>query len=93
MRELEPKLKPGAVLATNTSSIEIEMLAEHLRDPGRLVGIHFFNPVPQMQLVEIVHGAGTNAECAAARRSGSRASSTSCRCPARARPDSWSIGF
>jgi 3-hydroxyacyl-CoA dehydrogenase/enoyl-CoA hydratase/3-hydroxybutyryl-CoA epimerase len=60
--EIEPKLKPGAVLATNTSSIEIELLAEKLRDPGRLVGIHFFNPVPQMQLVEIVQGAGTNAE-------------------------------
>jgi 3-hydroxyacyl-CoA dehydrogenase/enoyl-CoA hydratase/3-hydroxybutyryl-CoA epimerase len=60
--QLEPKLKPGAVLATNTSSIEIEVLAEKLRDPGRLVGIHFFNPVPQMQLVEIVRGAGTNEE-------------------------------
>ena len=60
--ELEPRLKPGAVLATNTSSIEIEGLAEKLRDPGRLVGIHFFNPVPQMQLVEIVQGARTNAE-------------------------------
>jgi 3-hydroxyacyl-CoA dehydrogenase/enoyl-CoA hydratase/3-hydroxybutyryl-CoA epimerase len=60
--QLEPKLKPGAVLATNTSSIEIEALAEKLRDPGRLVGIHFFNPVPQMQLVEIVRGAGTNEE-------------------------------
>lgn len=60
--ELEPKLKPAAVLATNTSSIEIEVLAEQLRDPGRLVGIHFFNPVPQMQLVEIVRGAGTHEE-------------------------------
>jgi 3-hydroxyacyl-CoA dehydrogenase/enoyl-CoA hydratase/3-hydroxybutyryl-CoA epimerase len=60
--QLEPKLKPGAVLATNTSSIEIEVLAEKLRDPGRLVGIHFFNPVPQMQLVEIVRGAGTQEE-------------------------------
>jgi 3-hydroxyacyl-CoA dehydrogenase/enoyl-CoA hydratase/3-hydroxybutyryl-CoA epimerase len=60
--ELEPRLEPGAVLATNTSSIQIEVLAGKLRDPGRLVGIHFFNPVPQMQLVEIVQGAGTNAE-------------------------------
>jgi 3-hydroxyacyl-CoA dehydrogenase/enoyl-CoA hydratase/3-hydroxybutyryl-CoA epimerase len=59
--ELEPRLKPGALLATNTSSIEIEVLAEKLADPGRLVGIHFFNPVPQMQLVEIVQGAGTHA--------------------------------
>lgn len=60
--ELEPKLKPEAILATNTSSIELEVLAEKLHDPGRLVGIHFFNPVPQMQLVEIVGGAGTREE-------------------------------
>ncbi len=60
--ELEPRLKAGAVLATNTSSIKIETLAEKLKDPGRLVGIHFFNPVTQMQLVEIVQGAGTHAE-------------------------------
>jgi 3-hydroxyacyl-CoA dehydrogenase/enoyl-CoA hydratase/3-hydroxybutyryl-CoA epimerase len=60
--ELEPKLAPAALLATNTSSIEIEVLADELKDPERLVGIHFFNPVPQMQLVEIVQGAGTNAE-------------------------------
>lgn len=59
--ELEPKLKPGAILATNTSSINIETLSAELRNPGRLVGIHFFNPVAQMQLVEIVQGAGTEA--------------------------------
>ena len=57
--ELEPKLKPNAILATNTSSIEIETLSEGLKDPSRLVGIHFFNPVAQLQLVEIVRGAGT----------------------------------
>ena len=60
--EIEPRLKPGALLATNTSSIKIETLAEKLEDPGRLVGIHFFNPVAQMQLVEIVEGAGTRPE-------------------------------
>jgi 3-hydroxyacyl-CoA dehydrogenase / enoyl-CoA hydratase / 3-hydroxybutyryl-CoA epimerase len=60
--ELEPKLKPGAILATNTSSIKIETLAEKLQDPSRLVGIHFFNPVAQLQLVEIVQGAGTQAQ-------------------------------
>ena len=59
--ELEPRLKPTAVLATNTSSIKIETLAEKLRDPSRLVGIHFFNPVAQLQLVEIVQGTGTQA--------------------------------
>jgi 3-hydroxyacyl-CoA dehydrogenase/enoyl-CoA hydratase/3-hydroxybutyryl-CoA epimerase len=60
--ELEPKLKPNALFATNTSSIMIETLCEKLRDPSRLVGIHFFNPVAQLQLVEIVRGAGTPAE-------------------------------
>jgi 3-hydroxyacyl-CoA dehydrogenase/enoyl-CoA hydratase/3-hydroxybutyryl-CoA epimerase len=57
--ELEPKLKAGAVLATNTSSIKIETLCQKLSDPGRLVGIHFFNPVAQLQLVEVVQGAST----------------------------------
>jgi 3-hydroxyacyl-CoA dehydrogenase / enoyl-CoA hydratase / 3-hydroxybutyryl-CoA epimerase len=57
---LEPQLKPNAVLATNTSSIRIETLAQTLANPRRLVGIHFFNPVAQMQLVEIVHGATTD---------------------------------
>jgi 3-hydroxyacyl-CoA dehydrogenase / enoyl-CoA hydratase / 3-hydroxybutyryl-CoA epimerase len=59
---LEPKLKPTAILATNTSSIKIETLCEKLGDPSRLVGIHFFNPVAQLQLVEIVQGAGTDAQ-------------------------------
>jgi len=58
---LEPRLKANAVLATNTSSIKIETLCETLQDPSRLVGIHFFNPVAQLQLVEIVQGAATQA--------------------------------
>jgi 3-hydroxyacyl-CoA dehydrogenase/enoyl-CoA hydratase/3-hydroxybutyryl-CoA epimerase len=58
---LEPQLKPGAMLATNTSSITIETLAAQLADPARLVGIHFFNPVAQLPLVEIVRGAATAA--------------------------------
>lgn len=49
-----------AVLATNTSSIPVEEIAESLRDPARLVGLHFFNPVAKMQLVEIVRGAQTS---------------------------------
>jgi 3-hydroxyacyl-CoA dehydrogenase/enoyl-CoA hydratase/3-hydroxybutyryl-CoA epimerase len=53
-REIEPRLKPGALLATNTSSIPLQVLGEALSDPARLVGIHFFNPVAKMQLVEIV---------------------------------------
>ena len=57
---LEPRMKPGAILATNTSSIVLEHLAEHLGDPARLAGLHFFNPVPQMPLVEIIHTATTD---------------------------------
>ncbi len=57
--ELEPSLKPNAVLASNTSSIMIESLAEKLADPGRLIGIHFFNPVAQVPLIEVVEGAST----------------------------------
>jgi 3-hydroxyacyl-CoA dehydrogenase/enoyl-CoA hydratase/3-hydroxybutyryl-CoA epimerase len=60
--ELEPKLKRNAILATNTSSIKIEALCETLKDPSRLVGIHFFNPVAQLQLVEIVQGTSTQAQ-------------------------------
>jgi 3-hydroxyacyl-CoA dehydrogenase/enoyl-CoA hydratase/3-hydroxybutyryl-CoA epimerase len=59
---LEPKLKASAVLATNTSSIRIETLSQKLRDPTRLVGVHFFNPVAQLQLVEVVQGADTGAQ-------------------------------
>ncbi len=53
-RDIEPRMKPGAVLATNTSSIPLETLATVLKEPDRLVGIHFFNPVAMMPLVEIV---------------------------------------
>ena len=62
---LEPRMKPGALLATNTSSIRLERLAERLADPARLVGLHFFNPVAQMPLVEIVRGASTRDDAVA----------------------------
>jgi 3-hydroxyacyl-CoA dehydrogenase/enoyl-CoA hydratase/3-hydroxybutyryl-CoA epimerase len=51
---LEARLKPGAILATNTSSIELERIAENLQQPERLIGLHFFNPVAQLPLVEVV---------------------------------------
>jgi 3-hydroxyacyl-CoA dehydrogenase/enoyl-CoA hydratase/3-hydroxybutyryl-CoA epimerase len=51
---IEPKMKPSAILATNTSSIPLEQLREGSPRPERLVGIHFFNPVSRMQLVEVV---------------------------------------
>ncbi|MBA2124849.1 3-hydroxyacyl-CoA dehydrogenase [Hyphomicrobium methylovorum] len=60
--DLETKIKPDAVLATNTSSLKLEDIASPLRDPGRLIGLHFFSPVPQMPLVEVVRGATTRDE-------------------------------
>lgn len=51
---LEERLKPGAILATNTSSIELERIAEALKQPERLIGLHFFNPVAQLPLVEVI---------------------------------------
>ncbi len=61
-KSIEGKLKPGAVLATTTSSIMIEDIAEPLADPGRLIGIHFFNPVAQLPLVEVIKGDRTREE-------------------------------
>ncbi len=58
-KSLEERAKPTAVLATNTSSIPIEDIAKPMRDPGRLIGLHFFNPVPQLPLVEVVKGPDT----------------------------------
>jgi 3-hydroxyacyl-CoA dehydrogenase / enoyl-CoA hydratase / 3-hydroxybutyryl-CoA epimerase len=60
--QLEPRLKPTAILATNTSSIMIETLCERLQDPARLVGIHFFNPVARLLWGEVVRGPPTTAQ-------------------------------
>jgi 3-hydroxyacyl-CoA dehydrogenase / enoyl-CoA hydratase / 3-hydroxybutyryl-CoA epimerase len=57
--ELETKARPGALLATNTSSIPIEQIAEAMQDKGRLIGLHFFNPVAMVPLVEVVRGTGS----------------------------------
>jgi len=59
-RHIEHVARPSALLATNTSSIPLEVMAESLRDPTRLVGLHFFNPVAKMQLVEVVRGDKTS---------------------------------
>ena len=61
-RTAELKAKPTAVLATNTSSIPLEEISTVLQEPSRLVGIHFFNPVDKMPLVEIVCGEQTSDE-------------------------------
>lgn len=52
--EVEPKMNPNAILATNTSSLSLSALAEGLRRPTRFAGLHFFNPVGRMPLVEVV---------------------------------------
>lgn len=56
---LEKQAKPTAILATNTSSIPLDEINSVLTNPGRLVGVHFFNPVAKMQLVEVVKGKHT----------------------------------
>lgn len=59
-KDIDARARPQAILATNTSSIPLETIARGLRDPSRLVGLHFFNPVAKMQLVEIVRGVQTS---------------------------------
>ena len=65
---IEPRMKAGAILATNTSSIPLQDLRTTLKAPERLVGIHFFNPVSRMQLVEVVSHDGSDASVLAATR-------------------------
>jgi 3-hydroxybutyryl-CoA dehydrogenase len=64
-RELEGLVADDAILATNTSSISVTAIANGLRHPGRLAGMHFFNPVPLMKLVEVVSGLQTDPGVAA----------------------------
>ncbi|MEO8093698.1 MAG: 3-hydroxyacyl-CoA dehydrogenase family protein [Pseudolysinimonas sp.] len=59
LQRVEAVLTPGAVLASNTSSISIDRLAAELTRPADFIGLHFFNPVPASQLVEIVLGTAT----------------------------------
>jgi 3-hydroxybutyryl-CoA dehydrogenase len=60
--DLCPKLKPATMLATNTSSISITRLASTTDRPERFIGMHFMNPVPLMQLVELIRGIATEDE-------------------------------
>lgn len=60
--DAEPRLKSGALLATNTSSIRIEDLAQTLLRPADFIGLHFFNPVAQLPLVEVIRGESTGDE-------------------------------
>lgn len=61
-KAIEPQLKPDAILATNTSAIPLEDIASVLKNPERLIGLHFFNPVPKMPLVEVVAGEKSDKE-------------------------------
>ena len=65
-RRADMTLPPAAVLASNTSSIPISLLAEATDRPDRVIGMHFFNPVPVLKLVEVVRGRETSAETAEA---------------------------
>ena len=62
---LEDAVDPATVLATNTSTIPIDTIATTLKNPERFLGIHFFNPVRKMPLVEIIRGSKTSDEAIA----------------------------
>jgi len=66
--ELEAAASPSALLASNTSSLPITSIGQDLQDPGRLVGLHFFNPVLQMPLLELIPGHRTRPEVLEAAR-------------------------
>src|SRR5207253_6925243 len=61
-KQLDSLLRPEAILASNTSSIAITRLAAVTKRPDRFIGMHFFNPVPLMSLVEIIRGLATSDE-------------------------------
>lgn len=65
LQELDGILKPEAVLASNTSSLSITEMARATKNPKRVVGMHFFNPVDKMPLVEVIRGAETSDEAVA----------------------------
>jgi 3-hydroxybutyryl-CoA dehydrogenase len=60
LKQIDPVVRADAIIATNTSSLSITKLASAISHPDRFVGMHFFNPVPVMALVEIVHGLQTS---------------------------------
>jgi 3-hydroxybutyryl-CoA dehydrogenase len=68
LEALDGILKEDAIIATNTSSLSVTKLASFLKRPGHFVGMHFFNPVPAMKLVELVRGMRTNDSTVAAVR-------------------------
>ncbi len=67
-KALVPRLKPAALIATNTSSISITRLASATDRPGKFIGMHFMNPAPAMSLVELIRGIATDEDTFAATR-------------------------
>lgn len=65
-KTLDENVKPSAILASNTSSISITWLGAQTKRPSQVIGMHFFNPVPMMQLVEVIRGLDTSRETYAA---------------------------
>lgn len=65
LEELEKNIRPDAIIATNTSSLTLAQMSKELKHPERFVGMHYFNPVNRMPLVEIVQGASTSQEAVA----------------------------
>ena len=61
-KKIEAIVSPNAIIASNTSSISITALGASLKDPSRFLGIHFFNPVPLMSLIELIKGVNTSKE-------------------------------
>ncbi|MEK6608538.1 MAG: 3-hydroxybutyryl-CoA dehydrogenase [Myxococcota bacterium] len=59
-RQVDEVARPGAILASNTSSISITLLGAATRRPDKVIGLHFMNPVPQMKLVEVIRGLATD---------------------------------
>lgn len=64
VKAIEERAKPTAIIATNTSSIPLDEISQCMKNPERLVGIHFFNPVSRMELVEVVSSTKTSEETA-----------------------------
>lgn len=64
VEELSAVVRPETLLASNTSSISITLIASHAADPGRVIGMHFMNPVPVMRLVEVIRGLETTDDTA-----------------------------
>jgi 3-hydroxybutyryl-CoA dehydrogenase len=65
LKDLAAVNHPGCILATNTSSLSITRIAQGILNPGRVIGLHFFNPAPVMKLVEVILARETSAETAA----------------------------